>query len=118
MSQAAQESFNIVSAVPKGKVASYGTIGRVMSHRVSGLIIGNWLDKCPSGVPWWRIVGADGSLKIHKKSPELAHEQMMKLESEGVAFFESIIQKEFFIDEYLLAELFATQSGSKLPADG
>ena len=111
-----EEAFEIVDCVPSGKVCSYGLIGRLKKNRVSGLIVGNWLAKCPGGLPWWRIIGADGSLKINKKSPAMAQEQRMRLESEGVIFWGELVPKQFFVEEIEMAELYA-EKGSKLPTD-
>jgi alkylated DNA nucleotide flippase Atl1 len=40
-------------------------------------------------VPWWRVVGKDGTLRISKRNPLLARDQRDRLETEGVGFDES-----------------------------
>jgi len=37
-------------------------------------------------IPWWRVVGSDGSLCIHKRDPMLAQLQQSLLQQEGVPF--------------------------------
>jgi len=37
-------------------------------------------------IPWWRVVGSDGSLRIHKRDPMLAQLQKSLLQQEGVPF--------------------------------
>jgi methylated-DNA-protein-cysteine methyltransferase related protein len=37
-------------------------------------------------VPWHRVVGSDGTLRVARYSPVLAQEQRRRLESEGVVF--------------------------------
>jgi methylated-DNA-protein-cysteine methyltransferase related protein len=96
-----QDLFNLVKLIPKGKVMSYGDIGSALHPPVSGLIAGRWLDQCPPGedIPWWRVLGKDGSLKIAKKSPQLALEQRRLLEDEGVVFEGELASKEAFVSD-------------------
>lgn len=99
------ELFKLVMAVPAGSAVGYGVVGSLLSPPVSGLIAGKWMDACPGSgeIPWWRVVGGDGSLKIGKKSPELALEQRRKLEFEGVEFEGDLVRREFLLsgDELL-----------------
>ncbi len=37
-------------------------------------------------IPWWRVVGSDGSLRIHKRDSMLAQLQRSLLQQEGVPF--------------------------------
>lgn len=37
-------------------------------------------------LPWWRVVGSDGRLRIHKRDPMLAQLQKAYLQQEGVLF--------------------------------
>lgn len=97
-----EEVYQVVRQVPRGRVASYGLIGRSLAlGRVSGLVVGGWLEKLPphltEEVPWWRIVGADGSLKTAKLGPETALRQKMKLESEGIEFEDGLIPRRCFL---------------------
>ncbi len=109
------ELFKLVEAVPSGSAVGYGVIGSLLTPPVSGLIAGKWMDACPSSgeVPWWRVVGGDGSLKIAKKSPELALEQKRRLESEGVEFDEDCVRSEFLLSSDELSAL-AELSGLNL----
>lgn len=50
----------IVETVPRGRVTTYGAIGDVVGS--GPRLIGNVLARHGSGVPWWRVVRADGSL--------------------------------------------------------
>lgn len=43
---------------------------------------------CPEGVPWHRVLGADGRLPIAKRDPALAALQRELLAREGVTFLE------------------------------
>lgn len=93
-----QELYEVVSKIPPGSVASYGAVGRALSSPVSGLVAGRWMHVCPPEIPWWRVIGADGTLKTEKKGPEVAQEQRRLLEKEGVVFdSENRVEKSFFL---------------------
>ena len=72
-----------VRKIPAGRVVSYGDLGRVLPNPVSGLIVGRWMQASPPDIPWWRVVGKDGSFLIGKQSPHLAIEQEERLRAEG-----------------------------------
>lgn len=90
--------WGVVRSIPKGRVASYGVVGRSLDRPVSGLLVGKWMTSAPEGVPWWRVVGADGSLVIARRGPEFALQQKGLLESEGVRFDGERVSREFFVD--------------------
>jgi methylated-DNA-protein-cysteine methyltransferase-like protein len=78
------EIFDVVRAIPSGQVMSYGQVARELNG--SARMIGWAMSDAPEDVPWHRVVGSDGSLRIARRSPELGQEQRAKLEAEGVAF--------------------------------
>lgn len=80
-----QSIFEIVRAIPPGQVMSYGQVGSCAgaSARVVGWAMANALE---GDVPWQRVVGADGYLRIGRRSPALMDVQRKMLEREGVAF--------------------------------
>ncbi|GAA4735396.1 hypothetical protein GCM10023350_18990 [Nocardioides endophyticus] len=54
-----------VEAVPRGRVTTYGTIAEVVGAVVGGggpRLVGNVMASHGAGMPWWRVVRADGSL--------------------------------------------------------
>jgi alkylated DNA nucleotide flippase Atl1 len=59
-------------------------LGRSISSPVSGLVSGRWMAQCPADLPWWRVIGADGSLKTFGRGPEFGAEQTRRLRSEGI----------------------------------
>ncbi len=81
-----EELWELVRAIPAGKVCGYGAIGNIMKNPVSGLLIGRWMAVSPSDVPWWRVVAADGRLPVWKKDPNLEVIQHDRLVEEGVEF--------------------------------
>ncbi|MCB9638866.1 MAG: MGMT family protein [Myxococcales bacterium] len=81
-----QEIHDWVRCVPYGYVASYGQIGQMLSRPCSGLVVGKQIANTLEDIPWWRIVGADGTLLLRKRSIALGDQQAALLQEEGVAF--------------------------------
>lgn len=74
----------VIRSVPKGKVSTYGKVaaaaGYPLYHRAVARLLRTEL---PDGLPWQRIVGAGGEVKLHG---EAAAEQRLRLAMEGVKF--------------------------------
>ena len=74
----------IIRSVPKGKVSTYGKVaaaaGYPLYHRAVARLLRT---EPPHGLPWQRIVGAGGEIKLHG---EAAAEQRLRLTMEGVKF--------------------------------
>lgn len=54
-----------VEQVPRGRVTTYGAVAEVVGALVGGggpRQVGSVMARQGSGVPWWRVVRADGSL--------------------------------------------------------
>jgi alkylated DNA nucleotide flippase Atl1 len=52
-------------SVPRGHVTTYGAIADVVGQRLGRggpRLVGNVMAQHGGGVPWWRVVRADGSL--------------------------------------------------------
>ena len=79
------ELWRLIAEIPRGKVASYGDVGRALSRPSSGYMVGRWMAQCPNGVPWWRVVGKNGEMRTGKRDPELAERQRELLRKERVA---------------------------------
>ncbi len=71
----------IIRSVPKGKVSTYGKVaaaaGYPLYHRAVARLLRT---EPPRGLPWQRIVGAGGEIKLHG---EAAAEQRLRLTMEG-----------------------------------
>jgi methylated-DNA-protein-cysteine methyltransferase-like protein len=72
-----------VRRVPRGKVATYGDIAYAAGYPGSARQVAWALHTSSSGLPWHRIVGADGKILL---PGEAGFEQRMRLQSEGVQF--------------------------------
>ena len=51
----------VVEQVPRGRVTTYGAIAEAVG-RYGPRRVGNVMAQHGGGVPWWRVVRADGSL--------------------------------------------------------
>ncbi len=72
-----------VRRVPKGKVATYGDIAYAAGYPGAARQVAWALHTSSNGLPWHRIVGADGKILL---PGEGGFEQRMRLRSEGVEF--------------------------------
>lgn len=77
------EAFRrVIRSVPKGRVSTYGKVaaaaGYPMYHRAVAKLLQT---EPPNSVPWQRIVGAGGVIKLRG---DAAAEQRLRLKNEGV----------------------------------
>jgi methylated-DNA-protein-cysteine methyltransferase-like protein len=85
-----------VRAIPAGRVVSYGQVGEAVG--VSARTVGWALSSCPEDVPWQRVVGSDGYLRIARRDPHLKSLQQTLLEAEGVAVSDAgFVERRFFV---------------------
>ena len=54
--------YEIVGRIPMGKVVSYGQIARMLGNPRGAREVGWAMKNCPEGLPWQRVVMADGSV--------------------------------------------------------
>lgn len=80
-----EEVYQIVREIPPGQVLSYGQVGALArtTPRVVGWAMASVDD---AEIPWQRVVGADGYLRIGRRSPEMMALQHELLQREGVTF--------------------------------
>ena len=71
-----------IRKVPRGYVSTYGAIARAAGYPGAARQVVGTLHSTP-GLPWQRIVGAGGEIKLRGES---AFEQRFRLEAEGVTF--------------------------------
>ena len=75
MHTAEQRVVAAIRAIPEGFVATYGDVSPG-APRLAGRVLNSAHEL---GLPWWRVVRADGSLA-------LGDDQRVRLEAEGVPF--------------------------------
>lgn len=84
--------WEIVCKIPAGKVATYGQIAALIAPppdmdarsymAFSPRWVGGAMAACPEGVPWQRVINAQGKISLRAG----AERQRQLLESEGVHF--------------------------------
>jgi methylated-DNA-protein-cysteine methyltransferase-like protein len=88
--------YEIIRAIPRGKVMSYGMIGALIPppagmdggayERVRARWVGYAMSRCPDDVPWHRVVNAEG--RVSARPGYGGMKQRALLEGEGVRFNE------------------------------
>lgn len=86
--------WDIVRHIPRGKVASYGQIAKMLpppdgveieTYTAFGpLWVGGAMAHCPDDVPWQRVINSKG--EISERDGAGARRQRLMLEDEGVFF--------------------------------
>ncbi|MPM79405.1 Methylated-DNA--protein-cysteine methyltransferase [bioreactor metagenome] len=74
--------YRLVKKIPRGKVASYGQIAMMLDSPRAARQVGWAMRRSPKGLPWQRVVMADGSI-AGGVDPEACR---AILRAEGVAF--------------------------------
>ncbi len=84
----AQTIYALVSAIPKGQVATYGQLARALGAPRHARAVGRALSQLPEGseVPWHRVVNAQG--RVSQRGEPIDNLQRRLLETEGVCFDE------------------------------
>ncbi len=87
-----EEVWDLVSQIPVGRVSTYGRIAALASPPVGmdppaykafgARWVGGAMAHCPEGVPWWRVINAQGKVSVREGEDR----QRPLLEAEGVAF--------------------------------
>ena len=77
-----EQVYAIVGKIPHGHVISYGQIARMLGRPRAAREVGWAMRCCPEGLPWQRVVMADGSIT----GGIYADIRKMLLEAEGVIF--------------------------------
>jgi methylated-DNA-protein-cysteine methyltransferase related protein len=82
--------YRLVKQLPRGWVLSYGAVAKLLRLSGGARSAGRAMAASPSGkgIPWHRVLGADGKLLIREPYSSL---QKKLLESEGITVIESRI---------------------------
>ncbi len=73
----------IIRQIPRGKVATYSQVAAAAGYPLYHRQVVQVLRQCGDRLPWQRVVGAGGQIKLRR---EMAEEQRTRLEMEGVRF--------------------------------
>ena len=77
-----QQVYDIVAQIPKGQALSYGQIAQMLGRPRAARMVGWAMRRCPDGLPWHRVIRADGSIA---EGGEAGLRRAL-LEAEGVPF--------------------------------
>ena len=77
-----KQVYDIVEQIPYGKVISYGEIAKLLGRPRASREVGRAMRYCPEGLPWQRVVMADGSIT----GGSFAEIRRSMLETEDVTF--------------------------------
>ena len=79
--------WQVVNAIPPGKVATYGQVARLAGLPGYARYVGHVLRNLPQGsrLPWHRVINAQGRLSLPEGSDSW-HRQRRLLEQEGIKF--------------------------------
>lgn len=82
-----EEVYAAVRRIPRGRVATYGQIARMIGRPRAARVVGYALSAAPADVPCHRVVSRQGGLS-EAFSPSGRETHRLLLEMEGVAFRE------------------------------
>ena len=80
-----EEVYAAVRRIPRGRVATYGQIARMIGRPRAARVVGYALSAAPADVPCHRVVNRQGGLSA-AFSPCGRETHRLLLEMEGVAF--------------------------------
>ena len=95
----------LVHRIPRGRVATYGTVARAaqMAGRpIGGARTVSWILAALKGrdnTPWHRVVGAGGVIRLPDRRGVL---QRSRLKAEGVRFTKGVIEPHHLADETVI----------------
>lgn len=82
-----QRVWQVVAAIPCGKVASYGQIAELAELPRQARAVGKMMGQLPADtrLPWHRVINAQGRISFPVDS-EGYQRQRLRLENEGIEF--------------------------------
>lgn len=75
--------WNTVLRIPRGRVATYGTVARLAGFDSHARLVGYALHALPDGstVPWHRVINAQGRISLRKvRGADVRQQKMLGLE--------------------------------------
>ena len=78
-----QRVYQVVAAIPSGRVATYGTIARLAGSSRAARQVGGILCRLPEDtqLPWHRVVNRFGTLSLRDEGYQ---QQLQRLQHEGL----------------------------------
>jgi methylated-DNA-protein-cysteine methyltransferase-like protein len=111
--------WNVVAAIPRGRVASYGQVAELAGIGRGARLVGWALGQAPdrSALPWHRVLNAQGRISIPPGSRGRA-EQIRRLTAEGVVVNEGRVDMRRYRWDPDLDELVWGPAVFSAPAGG
>jgi methylated-DNA-protein-cysteine methyltransferase-like protein len=76
----------LVRQVPRGRVVTYGQVAHALGEPRGARTVGWAMRAAPEGLPWHRVINADGRISPAVRDPGDLDLQRALLEAEGVRF--------------------------------
>jgi methylated-DNA-protein-cysteine methyltransferase-like protein len=78
--------YAVVRKIPRGRVTTYGTVARLAGLGRQARLVGYALSalRDGTGVPWHRVINAQGRLSLERAASSAGITQLMRLRREGV----------------------------------
>ncbi|HET9728909.1 MAG TPA: MGMT family protein [Gemmatimonadaceae bacterium] len=78
--------YAVVRRIPRGRVTTYGTVARLAGLGGQARLVGYALSalRDGTGVPWHRVINAQGRLSLERTASSAGVTQHMRLAREGV----------------------------------
>ena len=95
--QTRERLFQVIYAIPKGRVATYGQIAELAGLPRAARLVGNTLKNLPknSKLPWHRVINASGKISLPMDGNGKLQKQ--RLEKEGVVFLKGKINLKHYL---------------------
>jgi len=96
---AIQAIWDVVSAIPRGQVSTYGAVARAAGLPGRARLTGFALKVAPQDMhlPWHRVVGSGGRIVFPKSSVHY-REQAKRLRAEGVGLKDGRVDRLYLAD--------------------
>ena len=86
-----EEVYKIVERIPRGRVATYGQVSRMLDGKYSPLLVGWALHAIPEArgdIPWHRVINSKGGVSTRQIMGYAPDIQKLLLVEEGIVFDE------------------------------
>jgi methylated-DNA-protein-cysteine methyltransferase-like protein len=77
--------YALVRRVPSGRAVTYGQVAALLGRPRAARAVGGAMRRCPAGVPWHRVVNAQGRISRRARAAGMVTQRLL-LEREGVTF--------------------------------
>ena len=80
-----QAVYRLVRQVPRGRVVTYGQLAGCLGAPRSARRVGQAMRRCPSALPWHRVVNASGGISARAPADGMLTQRLL-LQAESVRF--------------------------------